>query len=199
MRDFQTMPGYRTGEFRIALLPHQDLRRKIMQVREKFAQKYQIENIPRAAFLTLASFTILRMQEERLIQRLNHLSMSLRPFKVDIRDFGSYPDHSIFLSLANHAPVKELVSSIQQFRSLMKLGELKPHFLRDFNFLVAGRLKPWQYEKGWEEYQYKQFTGSFIAKEMVLLRKATAGGKFQVVQHLEFRDLPVAVTQGELF
>ena len=193
------MPGYRTAEYRLALLPHQDLRKKIMRVRERFAEKYALSSWPKAAFLTLARFSIIRMQEERLINRLNSIAMGATPFKVDIRDFGSWPDHSIFLDIANPAPLKALSASVQQIRSLVKTGEAKPYFLHEFNFPVAGKLKPWQYEKGWEEYSHRHFSASFIASEMVLLRQEPSGLRFQVCGTFEFRNLPVTVTQGELF
>src|SRR5690606_22106583 len=98
-------------------------------------------------------------------------SMGFTPSKIDIKDFGSYPEHSVFLKIANPSAIKEYVTAIQQFRSLMTWGNIKPHFLREFNFLVAGKLKPWQYEKGWEEYNHRHFSASFIAREMILLRK----------------------------
>ena len=193
------MPGYRTAEYRLALLPHHDLRKRIMHVREGYAEKYGLATWPKAAFLTLARFQLYKMNEERLINRLNSITMASRPFKLDIRDFGSWPDHSIFLNIANPGPLKELSASVQEIRSMVKAGEVKPHFLKEFNFLVAGKLKPWQYEQGWKEYSQKHFSASFIAAEMVLLRQEPSGLKFQVCGHFEFRDLPVGVTQGELF
>src|SRR5690606_7346845 len=109
-KDLTLMPGYRASEYRLALLPHQELRKRIMESRERFAAKYQVSGYPKAAFLTLASFSMIKMQEEKLTNRLNILSMGFTPSKIDIKDFGSYPEHSVFLKIANPSAIKEYVS-----------------------------------------------------------------------------------------
>ncbi len=64
---------------------------------------------------------------------------------------------------------------------------------------IAGKLQPWQYEKGWLEYSNRHFTGRFIAEGMLLLKRAAGELKYQVVKRFEFQNLLVGTTQGNLF
>jgi hypothetical protein len=58
---------------------------------------------------------------------------------------------------------------------------------------------PWQYEKGWLEYSHRHFTGSFIADNMLLLKRHEDQKRYQIVQRFDFQNLPVSTKQGELF
>jgi hypothetical protein len=55
------------------------------------------------------------------------------------------------------------------------------------------------YEKGWLTYSHKHFTGRFIADAMLLLKRYEGEQAWQIVQRLEFQNLPVGIKQGELF
>jgi hypothetical protein len=60
-------------------------------------------------------------------------------------------------------------------------------------------MNPGQYEKAWQEYSRKSFTGSFIADAMLLLKRRPGKKPYQVVQRFDFMNLPVSTRQGELF
>jgi hypothetical protein len=64
---------------------------------------------------------------------------------------------------------------------------------------IARKLLPWQYEKGWLEYQHRHFSGKFIADGMLLLKRKEGEKKYQAIQRFEFENLPVNTRQGELF
>jgi hypothetical protein len=82
----------------------------------------------------------------------------------------------------------------------MKLdSDNKPHFIDDPYIMIARKLLPWQYEKGWLEYSHRHFTGRFIADSMLLLKRRQGDRAYQIVQRLEFMNLPVTTKQGELF
>lgn len=70
---------------------------------------------------------------------------------------------------------------------------MEPHFT------IARKLQPWQYEKGWLEYEHKNFTASFIAREMVLLKREMGTMKYRKVAAFQFAEQPVVMQQGSLF
>src|SRR5205823_15063214 len=123
------------------------------------------------------------------------------PIKVELKDFGCFPSHTIYINVTSKLPIQNLVKEIRhEAQRLMKLdNDNKPHFLMEPYIAIARKLKPWQYEQGWLEYSHKQFTGRFIADEMLLLKRPVDEKKYQVVQRLEFQNLPVATKQGDLF
>jgi 2'-5' RNA ligase len=199
--NIQTIPGYRVNEYLLVLQPHEELQHKISLVRKQFQQDYRTHSFangrPR---LTLARFTQIEMMEERILNRLASVAMGHYPFKVELKDYGSFPSHTIFINVGSKLPLRGLVSKLKTGQKLMKMdNEHKPHFIDEPFIPVAGKLLPWQYEKGWLEYRNRQFTGRFIADAMLLLKKRVGDQSYQVLSRLAFMNLPVNVRQGDLF
>ena len=202
-----TIPGYRVNEYLLVLSPHEELRNRIMKVKEEFSEKYKSDQ---ARFgnpqLALVSFSQYAMMEEKIINRLHTVAMGYPPFKVELKDFGSFPTHTIYMNVTSKLPIQNLVKEIRtDGQRLMKLNDdNKPHFIMEPHLTIAGKLAPWQYEKGWLEYSHKHFTGRFIADKMTLLKRP--GGesdsyrmKYHLVEKFEFQNMPVTTKQGELF
>ncbi len=197
-----TLPGYKVNEYLLVLSPHEELWNKIMKVKEEFAEEYQSDHARWGKpHITLANFVQYEMMEERLINRLKVVGMSYPPFKVELKDFGSFPSHTIYINVTSKVPVQGLVKEVRhEAQRLMKLNdENKPHFILEPHLTIARKLKPWQYEKGWLEYSNKNFTGRFIADSMLLLRRPVGEMKYKTVRRFDFQNLPVATKQGELF
>jgi 2'-5' RNA ligase len=198
--DILSIPGYRINEYLLVLNPHEELRNRIMQVRKEFSEKFKTAYPSGRPHLALVRFTQLEMMEERILNRLKTVAMGYRPFKVELRDFGSFPSHTITINVPTKIPVQNLVREIRESQRLMKLdNDNKPHFIDDPYITVARRLLPWQYEKGWLEYSHRHFTGRFIADSMMLLKRRQGDRAYQIAQRMEFMNLPVATKQGELF
>ena len=201
-QDVLHLPGYRVNEYQLVLVPHEELRSRIMKTKEQFAEKFRsVFNPYSRAQLPLVYFTQYQLMEERILNRLKMVAMAWYPFKVELRDFGSFPSHTIFINVPTKLPVQDLVKQVrQETQRLMKFDEEhKPHFLTEPHISIGSRLKPWQYEKGWLEYSHLHFSGKFIADSMLLLKRAAGEMKFRPVAKFSFQNLPVTTRQGELF
>jgi 2'-5' RNA ligase len=197
----QSIPGCRVNEYMLVLNPHEELRNKITRVRNEFSETYKNSAaLISKPHIALVRFTQLEMMEERIVNRLKVVGMGFQPFKVALKDYGSFPSHTIFINVTTKIPVHNLVGEIRSAQRLMKLdNEHKPHFI-DEPFIAIGRkLVPWQYEKGWLEFSHRQFTGSFIADNMLLLKRRLGDRSWMIAQRFEFMNLPVTTKQGELF
>ena len=197
-----SIPGYRVYEYLLVLSPHEELWNRVMKVREEFAGSYKTEYARwTKPQVTLASFLQYGMMEERIINRLKTIAMGYPPFKVELKDFGSFPSHTIYINVTSKLPIQQLVRAIRtDAQRLMKLNEdNKPHFIMEPHITVARKLKPWQYEKGWLEYSHRHFTGRFIADSLTLLKRPAGEMKYQVAERFAFQNLPVTTKQGDLF
>ena len=197
-----TIPGYRIFEYLLVLNPHEELRDKIMKLRHEFNDEYKVSTVLGVKpNIILANFLQYEMMEERLINRLKVVAMGFHPIKVELRGFGSFPSHTIYINVISKVPVQTLVKEIRhETQRLMKLNDdNKPHFILEPHLTIARKLQTWQYEKAWLEYSNKNFTGRFIADGMLLLKRPLDEKKYQVVQRFEFQNLPVTTKQGELF
>ncbi len=197
-----TIPGYRVYEYLLALAPHEELGQRISKLKEAFAEKYKTEDGGRGRpWVPLVRFTQYAMMEERILTRLKNVAMAFPPFKTELKDFGSFPSHTIYVAVTSKLPVQQLVKTIRtETQRLMKMNEEhKPHFILEPHITIARKLKPWQYEKGWLEYSHRHFSGRFIAEGMTLLRRPEGEGKFQPLLQFSFQNLPVVTRQGDLF
>lgn len=197
-----TIPGYRVFEYLLVLNPHQELRSKISQVKKEFYDAYKAQTaISGKPYVGLVSFSQYELMEERIINRLKTIAMGYHSIKIELKDFGSFPSHTIYINVTSKMPVQTLVKEIRgEAQRLMKLNEEnKPHFIMEPHITIARKLLPWQYEKGWLEYSNKHFTGRFIADAMLLLKRPAGEKAWQIRERFEFMNLPVTVKQGELF
>lgn len=197
-----TIPGYRVYEYLLVLSPHEELWNRIMKVKNDFAEEYQSDYARKGKpHITLANFLQYEMMEERLVNRLKMVAMGFPPIKVELRDYGSFPSHTIYINVLSKIPIQTLVKQIRtEAQRLMKLNDdNKPHFILEPHLTIARRLLPWQYEKGWLQYSNRHFTGRFIADGMLLIKKPVGEVRYQIVQRFEFQNLPVTTKQGELF
>ena len=197
-----SIPGYQAFEYLLVIEPHKELTEKIIKIKQEFAEAYKMEQArwgqPQ---ILLANFVQYAMMEERLVNRLRMVAMGATPFKAELRDFGSFPTHTIYINVVSKVPFQGLVKNIRhETQRLMKLNDdNKPYFNLEPHITIARKLQPWQYEKGWLEYSNKSFSGRFIADTMLLLKRPVGETKYKVVYRFKFQNLPVATKQGELF
>lgn len=202
-----TIPGYRVYEYLLVLSPHEELWNRIMKVKEDFSTEYKSDYARWGKpHVTLVNFLQYEMMEERIVNRLRTVAMGYPPFKVELKDYGSFPSHTIYINVTSKLPVQGLVKEIRtDGQRLMKLNDdNKPHFIMEPHVTIGRKLKPWQYEKAWLEYSNKHFTGRFIADQMTLLKRPAGESdsyrmKYHAVKRFEFQNLPVTTKQGELF
>ncbi|MEP7372258.1 MAG: 2'-5' RNA ligase family protein [Chitinophagaceae bacterium] len=197
-----TVPGYRMNDYRIVINPHTDLQNKVADIRTQFCKDYRIvSNGGYKPSVTIVRFSQLEMFEPKIINRLKQIALGFPPFKVELRDFGSFPSHTIYINIVSKIPVQNLTKEIRRdTQRLMKSSdENKPHFILEPFIPIASKLKPWQYEKGWLEFSNRHFTSRFIADSMLLLKRPAEKKSWQILQRFEFMNLPVSTKQGELF
>jgi 2'-5' RNA ligase len=194
------VPGYKQIEYSIILNPHAVLREKILKIRNEVNSKYnptiQLHNKPN---IRLAKFFSLEMMEEKLMSHLKMITMGTPPFKIHLKDYGSFPMHTLFINVSSKIPLQMLMKNLRTIRPLIKSPDREPHFAGEFYIPLAIKLDAVQYENAWREYSHRRFTGSFIADGMLLLKRTSGQKSYQIAERFEFMNLPVSIKQGELF
>lgn len=195
------LPGYRVHEYLLVLQPHAELQQRIVRTKKEFYDLCQATTaLTGKPHIPVLRFMQLQMMEERIINRLHTAAMGFYPFKAELRGFGSFPSHTIFLQVAAKEPFKGLIRQLRPMQRLLKLDkDHSPYFVDEPHITIARNLAPWQYEKAWPQYEQKHFSGRFIAREMLLLKRPHGEMRFHPVQRFEFQNMPVNTRQGELF
>jgi 2'-5' RNA ligase len=195
-------PGYTVCDFLLVIQPHEALWQTIMDEKVLFAKTYKCPMaLNLKPHIALARFKQYDMMQQRIINSLKNIAANMQAFKVELKDFGSFPTHTIYLNITSKVAVMDAVKNIRQAQKLMKLDkDNKPHFITEPHIAIARKLMPWQYEKAWLEYEQKHFHGRFIADSMLLLKRKEGKGAYQIIQRFELHATqPVAITQGSLF
>jgi 2'-5' RNA ligase len=191
--------AYPECEYLLVIQPHEDLYDKIMQCKNEFAEKY---NAAASTFgkphITLLRFTQAQVAEDRLVRHLRAIATGCAPVKIELRDFGSFPSHTIFINLVSKVQIQYMVRQLKAAQKLMK-GSEKPHFITEPHVTVARRLPPQQYEQAWKEYAQLPFSGRFIADHLLLLKRSATMRSYQLVTRFELMDQTAVTTQGSLF
>lgn len=191
----------RMNEYLLVLTPNEELVHKIKKTRQAFAEKYDARSmVHQRAHIALVNFFSPDMMEEKIRQRIKNISMGTAPFKVELKDFGSFPSHSIYINVTTKIPINNLVKSFKEIQRLMKSDhEHDPHFISEPYIAIGRKLLPWQYENGWLEYSHRHFTGKFIADSILLLKRREGTKSWQIADRCAFENLPVNSKQGLLF
>jgi 2'-5' RNA ligase len=198
--NLNNMPGYRFGDYLLVLNPHEDLRNRIMKVKKEFYETHKAATaLGGKPHITLVKFRTWEMMEEKIVNRMKVIAMGTTPFKVALSDYGSYPSHTIHINVTTKIPIQNLSRELRVAKKLMKSPDNDPHFLSDPHITIARKLNAAQYDKAWLEYSHRQFTASFIADSMLLLKRREGDKAYQIVQRFEFMNLPVSTEQGKLF
>lgn len=197
---FMQKPGQPLYEYLLVLNPHEELRNRIEKCRSELVSNYHISQPPPGRpNISLVTFKASKMMEEKIINRLQMITMEEKPFMVELQDFGSYPMHAIFIRIANQPRVLQLIKKLKQARLLMKVSGEDPHFLLDPHMALAGRLPKEKYLEAMKAYLHKKFTGRFWADNCLLLRRARHEKRYQVIRRFNFECIPVSTAQGVLF
>src|ERR1700743_2830403 len=89
-----------THEYLLILNPHEELRNRKQQGKKAFLDPYHAPPaLGGKPHLTLVRFTQLALMEERIIQRLRAVAMGFCPFKGELKDYGSFPSHTIYIQV----------------------------------------------------------------------------------------------------
>lgn len=199
--DLQQLGGYKVNEYLLILNPHADLGQKIVAKKEEFKQKFNLNFYASKPNIALVKFTQLEVFEQRIKDNLHRVAMELMPVKIELKDYGSFPSHTIFINVLSKLPYQLITKKIRsETQKLMKLNDdNKPHFFMEPYIPIAQKIPQHVYDKAWLEYSHRHFTGRFIADGMLLLKRTKGELKYQIAASFKFENLLVGVNQGQLF
>jgi 2'-5' RNA ligase len=202
------VPGFNYFEYLLVITPHPTLCDKIMEEKKEFAVRFKTplayKTLPH---ITLVNFLQFEIREKYIINHLQKIAAEYHPVSVKLEGFGSFPSHTIYINIQSMQQIQNLVKELKGAQQVMTLDKNnKPHFITNPHLTVARKLLPWQYEKAWPEYSERNFSGYFISREMVLLKRTLdiqqdgkiTTGKYRQAGRFSFMGLPVQ-KQGSLF
>lgn len=196
------MPGYKVYEYQLVLFPPNPLRIRINEIIKSFAGNYNTLQFQHGkAYILLAGFFQYSLFEERILNHLNMVALSLQPIHVELKDFGFFSNHTLYIHILQKQRIQEIVKVIKtETQQLLKFdNKIGPVFLNEPHITIAKKLNPVQFEQASTTYRKKHFSAKFIADSMLLLKRPVNGNPYEIVQRFEFMNMPLPVKQGNLF
>lgn len=135
-------------------------------------------------FIYLATFSQHESAETQTVDELNRIAMGFMPFKLHLKNFGHTDKAEIFVKVSEAETIQYLIEQlkpVQQKALDVRFNDLP-------RISLAQRLQPWQFDKSWPQYGHKHFTATFLADQMLLLKRMEGFRSWQVLKYMTFQN-----------
>ncbi len=171
-------------EYLLMLNPPQRTRKEVNAIRENFYKQHEhAQGKKPQTHITLVHFRLNPNQEEKLINDIEEVSALQSPVEVRLKNFKNFGTHTIYIDVVNGSAITDLVKSLHAKLNLHRSQAFfayKPHIT-----LVDG-LTSEKFQKVFSEYMRREFSGSFIADSMVLMRRNSPYENYLIIKEFDF-------------
>lgn len=165
----------------IAIIPPDAVCEEVTAFREDFAQNYNSSKALRVVpHITLkAPFKVDSVQHDKLMDWFKHIPVSIHPFQIELKDFGSFDNRNnpvIFVNPVVNDSLEELqknvIAAFENTYPDIPVSFIEKNFHP--HMTIAYRdLEREQYEKAWEIYKGKSYKAYFECNSFFLLQHDT--------------------------
>ena len=169
------MPKEGTALYFIAIVPPSLILEQASEFKNHFKQQYKSKaalNSPPHITLHMP-FEWKIKKEEELVSNLSLFSKSKKTFRLELKNFGCFAPRVIFINVIENELLRNTQLELHRFCKT-ELNIFNAQY-RDMPFhphltLAFRDLKKPMFEKAWEEYKDKEFSGSFVMNRFALLK-----------------------------
>jgi 2'-5' RNA ligase len=169
------MPKEGTALYFIAIIPPSPIFERAIRLKNHFAEKYHSKaSLNSPPHITLhMPFQWRVNKEQELISKLSLFSKSKEAVELELQNFGCFSPRVIFINVVDNEALRKFQNELYKFcktelnifNAQYKNLPFHPHITLAFRDLK----KP-MFEKAWEEFKGKEFSGSLIADHFTLLK-----------------------------
>ena len=159
-------------EYRLVVYPDTAVYNKLMAVKHRFYDHYRLEEtVGVFPHINVAGFHATEGMEETLIRWIQRICSRVRSFPVHLNNYNGIPNHTIYLRVQNQQPFKQLGRDLQAINDYVRSSSGRSAWLNHPHLSVAGDLAEEVFLKAMASFSRKTFHASFMANELVLLRR----------------------------
>ncbi|MDN3588164.1 2'-5' RNA ligase family protein [Pedobacter aquatilis] len=167
--------------FLVCIVPPISIVEDIDVIRNEISEKYQLfQSLKRPAHITLYNPVKISSleKEKQFFSTLENAAFST-PFSQVIKNFNSFPQHTIYIDVEQNESLVKLQSQIKRELKPLNLLDEKNNFKFTPHLTIAFKdVKPHQYAAIMDEYQNKNFKRTFDVNH------------FSVYKHIDKRWQP---------
>jgi 2'-5' RNA ligase len=183
---FSPALGFATPQFYEYLLvvhPAKEVYEKVEAEKERFSSDYNV-SVAKSALphITVANFLAKEEMEETVIKWMHRILSEQRSFNVELNNYSGFPPHTVYARKQEHQPFRQLAASLKVIDQYVRNNGCPPAvFITRPYLTIARRLQANVYEKAMFDYARKTFHATFIADELVLLKRQSRFDKCRQV------------------
>jgi len=143
--------------------------------------------------ITMVNFIQPFTAEPKVFQWFKNHASYVNAIHVDLKDFGKFDSHTIYVKINDHKEIVELVNNIRRnFAAKLNVANLKPIFVSHPHLTIARGMTSDQFNIAWNAWEKKTYNESFTATNMVLIKrpydifKGVSIGNYKKVSEFDF-------------
>ena len=166
--------GYGLMEYLLVLHPSEPVNQKIQQEKQDFYRQYGEKiAVKTRPHITIGTFLAKEAMEDTLNRWINNICNLHGSFELTLNNYSGFPPDTIYLRIQDLKPVLSLIQQLKILDNYIRLSDCPPLKPSPKPHLTLAKKLPMEiFEKAIKEYSRKDFHESFIARELVLLKRS---------------------------
>lgn len=177
-------------EYLLIVSPAKDVFERVMQEKNHFSKTYTWPAASKALpHITVSNFIAWNRMEDTLIRWMQRIVAEQNSFSVTVNNYSGFPSHTVFLSVLEKNPFKELATRLKIVAEYIRQDN--PNFpvqlIANPHITIARGLSDVVYQRAMKEYSCKNFISSFNVTRLELLRRSNGYEKYNSVAQFYFK------------
>jgi 2'-5' RNA ligase len=171
-------------EYLLVISPPPQIKNEVMEIKKEFNERHQhIQAIKSKPHITLINFLLSDVEEESLLYKISEVTKFQQPFDVMLKNFNHFKTQTIYLDVNDPSPVVNLLRSLH---TTLNLPSSRSFFAWKPHMTIAKGLTEEKFYAAMGDFQKKEFSSSFIADRIVLMKHEGPFTKYEIVREFEF-------------
>ncbi|MBL7763485.1 MAG: 2'-5' RNA ligase family protein [Chitinophagaceae bacterium] len=177
-------------EYLLIVSPAKEVFERVMQEKNHFSKTYTWPAASKALpHITVSNFIAWNRMEDTLIRWMQRIVADQNSFSVTVNNYSGFPSHTVFLSVLEKNPFKELATRLKVVAEYIKHDN--PNFpvrlISKPHITIARGLSESVYQRAIKEYASKNFISSFNVTRLELLKRSNGYEKYNSVAQFYFK------------
>ena len=176
-------------EYLLVVHPDKEIFDQIKQEKEIFSSTYKVSIAKKTLpHITVASFLAGENMEATLIKWLYKIIAGQKRFTVMLNNYSGFPSSkTVYARVQDHEPFKQLAAALKTIDQYIRDNGFPRAIIPNHPHVsIARSLQQNVYEKAIMDYSRKTFNASFMAEELVLLKRQNQYDKCKQLCVLKF-------------
>jgi 2'-5' RNA ligase len=171
-------------EYLLLLNPPSAIKEEVWNIKKEFHRNYNhTAAVKSAPHITLANFWLNDRQEDDVVRKIDEVNQHQFPVEAVLENFSHFGTHTIYIDVLRPSGIIRLVKSL---REKLGLHGSQSFFPMKPCMIIARGLREETFRKAIPGFQQREFSATFIADSMLLLKKESGDSGYRVIREFDF-------------